>query len=134
MAFFDIRVFDPKAKRYKSSSLQYCYRTNERKWKRNKSIRNVWKWKFYPISFLINVGMGKEAKRYYSRITEKLAGKRDEPYSLMMSWIWRKVSFSMMRSIIMCICGSRSIRHEREKDKVEELASYIEARYNITWL
>ena len=31
-----------------------------------------------------------------------------------MSWIRRKISFSMMKSIIMCIRGSRSIKHEQE--------------------
>ena len=76
--------------------------------------------------------MGKEAKKCYSRIAEKIAEKRDEPYSLMISWIRRKISFSMMKSIITCICGSRSIRHNREKPNVEELASYSEARCNIT--
>ena len=59
--------------------------------------------------------MGKEANKCYSWIAEKLVEKRDEPYPLMMSWIRRKISFSMMKSIIMSICGSRSIKHEPEK-------------------
>ena len=62
--------------------------------------------------------MGKEANKCYSWIAEKLVEKRDEPYSLMMSCIRRKISFSMMKSIIMCICGSRSIKHEPEKHNV----------------
>ena len=40
----------------------------------------------------------------------------------------------MMKPIILHIRGSRSIRHEREKQNVDELASYCEARHNITWL
>ena len=78
------------------------------------------------------VGWGKEANKCYSRIVEKLAEKRDEPYSVMMSWIWRKISFSMMKSIFICIYGSRSIKHEREKHNVDELASYSETGCNIT--
>ena len=75
--------------------------------------------------------MGKEAYKCYSRIAEKLAEKRDKPYLVMMSWIRRKISFLMMKSIIMCIRGSRLIKHEREKHNVEELASYSEARCGI---
>ena len=34
----------------------------------------------------------------------------------------------MLKSIIMRICGCRSIKHEREKHILEELASYSKAR------
>ena len=40
----------------------------------------------------------------------------------------------MMKPITLYIRGSRSIRYEREKQNVDELASYVEARHNITWL
>ena len=46
----------------------------------------------------------------------------------------KKISFSMIKSVVMFICGSRSIKHEREKHNVEELASYSEVRCNITSL
>ena len=72
--------------------------------------------------------MGKEANKYYSRIAKKLTEKRDVPYSVMIPWTRRKTSFSMSKSIIMRICGCRSIKHEREKHNVEELASYSKAR------
>ena len=134
MAFFDVRVFDPSAKRYDGKTLQQCYRKNEMEKKRkyNERILQVENGSFTPLVFSVNGGMGKEANKCYSRIAEKLAEKRDEPYSVMMSWIRRKIFFSMMKSIIMCIRGSRSIKREREKHKVEELASYSEGRCNIT--
>ena len=134
MAFFDVKVFDPNAKRYEGKTLQQCYRTNEMEKKRkyNERILQVENGSFTPLVFSVNGGMGKEANKCYSRIAEKLAEKRDEPYLVMMYWIRRKISFSMMKSIIMCIRGSRSIKHEREKHNVEELASYSEGRCNIT--
>ena len=55
-----------------------------------------WKWKFHPILFSIYGGMGKEANKCYSWIAKKLVEKRDKPH-LVMSWIWRKASFSMMK-------------------------------------
>ena len=51
-----------------------------------------------------------------------------------MPWFRKKISFSMIKSIITCIHGNRSIRHEREKHKVEKLASYNEVRCNTTGL
>ena len=63
-----------------------------------------------------------------------LAVKRDEPHSVMMSWIRKKISFSIIKSINTCIHGNQSIRHERETHNVEKLASYSEARCNITGL
>ena len=40
----------------------------------------------------------------------------------------------MVKSSIMCIRGSQSIKHEREKHNVQESVSYSEARCNIMWL
>ena len=108
MAFFDVRVFDPNAMSYENKILQQCYGTNEmvRKRKYNESIPQAENGSFTPLIFSINGGMGKEANKCYSRIDEKLAEKRDIPYLVMMSWIRRKISFSMMKSIIACILGS----------------------------
>ena len=100
----------------------------------NERILQVENGSFTLLVFSVNGGMGKVANKCYSRIAEKLAEKRDEPYSVMMSWIRRKISFLMVKSVIMCIRGSWSIKHEREKHNVEELASYSEAQYNVTWL
>ena len=47
--------------------------------------------------------MRKEANKCYYQNTKKLAEKRDEPYSVMMSGIRKKISFLMMKSIITCI-------------------------------
>ena len=115
MAFFDVRVFDLNAKRYEGKTLQQCCRTNELEKKRkcNERILQVENGSFTLLAFSVNGGMGKEANKSYSRIAEKLAEKRDESYSVIMSWIRRKISFLLMKSIIMCIRGSRSIKHER---------------------
>ena len=109
--------------------------TGQMKWRRNEGITNAFcKLKmesFISLVLSINVAMGKEGKKFYFRISEKLAEKRSDPYSVMRSWARRKMSFSSMKSIITWICGSQSIRHERENHNFEELASYSEARCNI---
>ena len=111
VVFFDVRVFYPN-ERYEDKTLPQCYKTNEMEKKRkyNERILQIEYGSFTPLVFSVNGGMGKEANKCYSQIDEKLAEKRDEPYSVMMSWIRRKISFSMMKSIIMCIRGSQLIK------------------------
>ena len=88
---------------------------------------------FTPLVFSVNGGgLENEANKCYSRIAKKLAEKQDKPYSVMTSWIRKKISFSMTKSIIICIRESHSIKHEWENQNFEELASYSKARYNIT--
>ena len=48
---------------------------------------------FTPLVFSVNGAMGKKPNKCYFRIAEKLAEKRDEPFSVMMYWIRRKISF-----------------------------------------
>ena len=80
---------------------------------------------FTPLFFSINGGMGREnASKCYSRIAEMLSEKRDEPYSLTMSWIRRKLSFSLMRSMITCIKGSKIFKSNEEKQSISEVTSY----------
>ena len=130
MAFFEVRVFDPYAKRYSAQSLQRCYINNEKEKKRQYNMRalQVENGSFTPLVFSINGGMGREASKCYSRVTEMLSEKRDKPYSLTMSWIRRKLSFSLMRSIITCIRGRRTFKSNEEKKSTSEVASYIETR------
>ena len=92
MAFFDARFFDPNAKRYESRSLQNCYGTNEveKKRKYNDRIKQVENVSFTPLVFSINGGIEKEANKCYSWIAKKLAEKRDELYSMVVSWIRKK--------------------------------------------
>ena len=130
MAFFDVRDFDPNATRYSAQSLQRCYNNNGKEKKRQYNIRvlQVENGSFTPLVLSINGGMGREASKCYSRIAKMLSEKRDEPYSLTMSWIGRKLSFSLMRLIITCIRVSRTFKSNEEKQSKSEVASYSETR------
>ena len=65
MAFFDVRVFDPNAKRYSTQILQRCYINNEKENKRQYNMRvlKVENGSFTPLVFSINEGMGREASK-----------------------------------------------------------------------
>ena len=130
MAFFDIRILDPNSKRYSAQGLQRCY-INKRKEKKRQDNREFYKQKngiFIPLAFSINGGMGREVSKCYSRIAEMLSEKRDEPYSITISQIRRKLTFSLISSIITCIRDSRTLKSNEEKQCRSEVASYGERR------
>ena len=109
IAFFDLRVFYSNATRYANQSLQQCYASNETEKKRkyNSRVLNVEQGCFTPLVFSANGGMGRECKKFYARLAEMIAGKRKEEYCITMSWLRRKLSFSLMKSILLCVRGSR---------------------------
>ena len=51
-------------------------------------------------------GIGKEGNKFYNRLAEMLAEKKNQQLSVMTSWIRRKLTFSSINSICMCIRGS----------------------------
>ena len=109
IAFFDIRVFYTNAARYANQSFQQCYASNdnEKKRKHNNKLINVKQRYFTSLVFSRNVGMGRECKKFYSVLAEMITIKRKQEYCLTMSWLRRKISFSVMRSILLCIRESR---------------------------
>ena len=109
IAFFDIRVFYTNATRYANQSLQQCYASNdnEKKRKYNNRVMNVEQRCFTPLAFSANGGMGHECKKFYSVLAEMITIKRKQEYCITMSWLRRKISFSVMRSILLCIRRSR---------------------------
>ena len=82
-AFFDIRVFNPMARRYESQELNKAYEINEREKKRqyNERILQVEHGSFTPLVMTALGGMGREASKFYSRLSESIAEKRKERYS-----------------------------------------------------
>ena len=60
---------------------------------------------FTPLVFLANGGMGRECKKFYSVLAEIVTLKRKQEYCITISRLQRKTSFSLMRSILLCIRG-----------------------------
>ena len=112
LAFLDIRVFNPTAKRYSNQSLTRCYEANEKEKKKsyNERILQVDHGTFTPIVLSATGGMGREAAKLYRRLAEMIAEKRRQPYAIIITWIKRKISFALSQNIGMCIRGSRSVR------------------------
>ena len=77
-AFFDIRVFNPIARQYESQELNKAYEINDREKKRqhNKRILEVEHGSFTPLVMTALGRMGREASKFYSRLSESIAEKK----------------------------------------------------------
>ena len=54
---------------------------------------------FTLLVFSANGGMGRECKKFYSVLAEMITLKRKQEHCITMSWLQRKISFSLTRSI-----------------------------------
>ena len=123
-AFLDVRVFNPMAKSYSKQTLSTTYSSLERakKGRYNERILNVEHGTFTPLIMSCFGGMGVEAMRFYKRLAIKIADKRDDDVSATISLIRTKLSFSLLRSALLCIRGSRSHRVEGLPFKESDVA------------
>ena len=64
---------------------------------------------FTPLVMSATGGMGRECQKFYNRLAEMISEKRNMDYSIIATWIRRKISFSLIKSIGLCIRGSRSV-------------------------
>ena len=112
-SYLNVRVFNPFAKSYVKESLTQCYCRLEMDKKRayEARVREVELGCFTPLVFCTSGGLGPAAKTFYKRLASLIAEKHDQPYSLTLFWLRAKLSFSLLRSAIMCLCGSRSSYH-----------------------
>ena len=110
-AFFDVRVFNPYAPSHVKRTLKAVFASNEQEKKRNYNRRviDVEHGSFRPLVFSAHGGCGVEAERFISELSGKLALKHDHEFSVVTNWLRTKLSFSIVRSAILSIRGSRSI-------------------------
>ena len=110
-AFFDIRVFD-NTSLYQSKSFEQCFGVNEREKKRldNRRTLEVEHASFTQLTFTtstIHAAMGIECKTFVSKLGELLTIKRDLPKATMASWMGTKISFTLIRLMLICFrCSS----------------------------
>ena len=74
-------------------------------------VRKIEHGSFSPLVFSTTGGMGTTATVVHKRIASLIAEKYEKPYSKTIHWIRCKLSFSLLRSSIMCLRGSRSALH-----------------------
>ena len=53
--------------------------------------------------------MGRDCKKFYSKLAELLSDKRKESKSLTVNWLRTKLCFGLLKSCLLCLRGSRSV-------------------------
>ena len=135
-AYCDVRVFNPLAPTYRNQTLKAAHKSNENAKKREYSERviNVEHGTFTPLVFSCFGGMSVECSKIFNQISDKLSDKRKIEPSIARSWIRTKLNFSLLKTINLCVRGSRSMKPQN----IEELAStsivmaVIDARVDTT--
>ena len=117
---FDTRVFDLSAQRYRNLELAKTKNELEKKRQYNRRVLEVENSLFTPLVFSSNGGMGREFTTFYTRLSEMYAEKKKQPMHEAIKSIRTKISFSLMRSTIRCLRGSRS-----RKPSLEDLEQNI---------
>ena len=84
MAFLDVRVFNPNAKRYANIELSKAYEINEKEKKKtfNERIHQVEHGSFPPLVMSATIGMSRECKIFYSRHAEMICKKKEKPTTM----------------------------------------------------
>jgi len=115
--FFDVRVFNPYATSNQHPQQQSVYRRHERL-KRNayeQRIREVEHASFTPLVMSLTGGLGPAATTTYKHLASLLSAKWNQSYGSVMAWLRCRLSFSLLRSSIMCIRGARSSQGHVQK-------------------
>lgn len=74
-------------------------------------ICNVEHASFTPLVFTTAGGMGPSASTFYKHLSSRLSIRYSKSYSTVLNWIRCRISFSLLRSSIMCLRGARSSYH-----------------------
>ena len=103
-----------------NSSMSKCYRKHELDKKREyeERVREIEHGSFSPLVLSTAGGMGPIATTVYKRIASLIADKRQEPYSTTLFWLRCKLSFSLLRSAIMCLRGTRSFHSHSQHHSI----------------
>ena len=108
-AFMDIRIFDPMAVCHRELPLEIAHHRNEQEKTRayGERIQHVDQGSFTPLVFTTSGGMGPRARCFYSRLAELISDKKHQPKSHVVAWMRCRLSFSLLRSAILCLRGTR---------------------------
>ena len=74
-------------------------------------VREVELGSFTPLVFSCSGGIGPLANIVYKRIANLISEKSNQSYGTALYWLRCRLSFSLLRSAITCLRGSRSSFH-----------------------
>ena len=106
----DVRIYNPMAQSHRDQDLLSAHKKNEQEKKReyDERIREIEHGTFTPLVFTSSGGMAPLAIRFYATLAQQLAEKKQQPRSCVTAWLRCRLSFSLLRSAILCLRGTRA--------------------------
>ena len=109
-AFFDVRITHVNSASNINKETATIFKQHEMEKKRQylQRVLDVEHGSFTPLIMGTNGGMGKECDRFIKNLSDKLATKNNDGYSSVVSWVRTRLSFEILKSVILCVRGSKS--------------------------
>ncbi len=126
-AFLDVRVFDSTAPRTLDKPLKSLHQLHEQEKRRayNQRILQIEQGSFTPLVFTTMGGQAYECDRFYNRLSAMLSEKRGEAKSQTTTYIRCKINFSLLKSALLCIRGTRRPKEEWSTNSSSDLANTL---------
>ena len=98
------------ARSYLDMSLSTAQTQSEQEKKRryDERVYEVEQGKLTPLVFTTSGGMAPQAITFYAHLAQQLSEKKKQPKSCVVAWMRCRLSFSLLRSAILCVRGTRS--------------------------
>ena len=115
VTFGNVEAFAPS---YRNQKLSTAFNANEREKKRNYAQRvvHVEYGSFTPLVFTPYGESSRETEKFISVLASSIAEKRKMAISITTNLIRSKLSFALLRSAILYVRGSRSLRKKYDVD------------------
>jgi len=109
-AFFDVRIFNPMAQSNRDQDLHAAHgrHENDKIREYGERVEEVEQGTSTPIVFTTTGGMAPRAKAFYAILAQQLADKKQQSRSCVTAWMRCRLSFSLLRSSLLCLRGTRS--------------------------
>ena len=114
--FMDVRITHPNAPSNLPMPVDKLLLRNEaeKKSKYASRVINTERASFIPLVFTTSATSAPECDKFHKRIAELISVKRKEQYSKVLSYIRTRISFAMLKSILVSIHGVRDKKERKE--------------------
>ena len=118
--FMDVRITHPNAPSNLCTPVEKLLMRNEaeKKTKYASRVINTERASFIPLVFTTAATTAPECNRFHKRLAEIIANKRKERYSSVLSYIRTRISFAMLKSILVSIHGVREKYHGHQENAI----------------
>ena len=121
---FDVRIFHPNADSYKDRDIKSVYAQHETAKKKDYEQRviQVEKCSFTPLVYSTSGGMAPQALVFHKRLAELVAAKTNEEYCDVISTMRTKLSFALLKSVLVSVRGSRGKRSRDREIPISDIS------------